>query len=160
MSFNTMASVGLEAFKHRQQIGAALHGAAGLAGAAKGELFGKIFGNLEAKQNQAAGPDTKDGLNSLQALTGFGFFDADHNGQLSKQELTEGLQKLSDSGLGQNGPYAKLNEFGQKLLQNYDQAAALDGNGTGFSYRDLGDLAKQDGQAVRISNGDWQKLLG
>jgi hypothetical protein len=155
MSFESVASIGLQALKHRQEIGAALKGVAGLANLAGNQSFGKIF----EKQIQNQQNNSKPGLNTLQGLSGLSYFDADGNRQISKQEITDGLQKLNAAGLGQSGAYAKLNEFGQKLLQNYDKVSALDGNGASLSYLDLGKLAGQDQQAASISDADWQKVL-
>lgn len=158
MSFESVASIGLQALKHRQEIGSALNGVAGLANLAGNQVFGKIFEKkLQGQQGNCQAPSQ--GLNTLQGLSALGYFDADRNGQISKQEITDGLQKLNAAGLGQNGAYAKLNEFGQKLLQNYDKVSALDGNGTSLSYLDLGKLAGQDNQVMSISDADWQKVL-
>jgi hypothetical protein len=162
MSLESVASIGLQALKHRQQIGTALNGLAGLAhiGGGQAQAFSKILGQKLQMQNNSNidGTTTSQSLNTLSAMAGLAYFDADHNGQVSKQELTDGLQKLNASG-GQGALSTKLNALGQNLLKNYDKLAGLDSNNAGLNYRDLDKLANQDGHMASISNEDWQSLI-
>lgn len=149
MTLESVASVGLEVL-NRKELGSALNG---LMGGAR--LFNNIFEKqknhalLSAPGTTSAGGQTS----TMQALIGLKTFDSDGNGQISRQELETGLQTLPD-----NNATARLKALGQKLLQNYDKAAVLDGNASGVSLGDIARLAGRDGQAISVSAADWQKL--
>lgn len=159
MSLGAAASIGMQVYKHRQQIGAALQGINGLGQLAQNPMFGKILGKLESGLSNTTNSSSQPGgTNTITAMGGLAFFDADHNGQLTQQELTTGLSKLSTSGLDQNTT-GKLSQLGQKMLQNYQKVAALDGTNNSISFSDISRLGTQDGQWQNISDADWQKVL-
>ncbi len=165
MDFSTAASVGVELFKNRQNIGAALNGVSG-AGKLAGAGFSKIAqkfnlpGDLGTQVGQVleqAGASAK-ASGGMQVLNGMQFFDADKNGQISREELTQGLQKLQDSGQAQTGDTAKLYKMGDLMLKNYERLSQQDGLATGISYKDMGQLMAQDGAQANLTPADWQKL--
>jgi hypothetical protein len=164
MNLATAASIGMGVLQHRQEIQTALGGLSGL-GKLSGEGFSKIaqqFG-LSKGASQSIAKAIDDGRNpnntpGVQALLTLNYFDADKNGQVTRDELTQGLQKLNASGLASQGAYAKMANIGEKLLQNYDKVSALDGQAGGISYRDMGQLLQRDKNAATLSDADWQTL--
>lgn len=164
MNLQTAASIGMGLIKHRQEIGTALGGLSGLGKLVGGEGFGKIASQFGLKKEMSAqiGQAIEANLNAanvntLQALGYFNHFDADKNGEVSKAELTQGLQQLEAAGLT-GGQFQKLHSMGQMLLKNYEQVAQLDGNAGSVSLADLGKLANRDGNVALITPADWQSL--
>jgi hypothetical protein len=164
MSLETAASIGIGLIKHRQEIGAALSGISGL-GKLTGEGFSKIAQQFHlptgiTKSIAQAIEENRNpkNINSIQVLASLQYFDADHNGELSKDELSQGLQHLKDAGLSNSGNAAKLYQLGDKMLQQYDKVAQLDGNAASISYKDIGKLLNQDGKIATLSPDDWSKL--
>lgn len=109
-------------------------------------------------------------IDTEQALARFGAFDANGDGQVTREELTKGLEELShtmaNSQTGSTPADAlkiqeaqQLYQLGQGILQNYDIVAGLDGNSAGVASGDLLELAGRDSHARRISLPDWQNLL-
>lgn len=164
MNFGTAASIGLEALKNGQSMGSAFSGALGASKLA-GQGFGKIATQLglTEKLGQQVGqvldkviqPNT---LNGSQVINGLQYFDADKNGQISKAELTQGLQKLQDLGLSQSGDSKKLYQLGDQMLKNYDRIAQQDGTAASISYKDVGRVMAQDGTQTSLSQSDWQRF--
>ncbi len=109
-------------------------------------------------------------IDTEQALARFGTFDANGDGQVTREELTQGLEALSHTMAnsqtgGGSADALKLQEaqqlyqLGQGILQNYDIVAGLDGNTAGVSSGDLLELAGRDRHARQIAITDWQNLL-
>jgi hypothetical protein len=167
MNFGTVASVGLELLQNRQNVSAALSGATGAAKLA-GQGFSKIAqklglsGSLGEQVGQALEQlaNSANNTDGQQVLNGLQYFDADKNGQISRAELSQGLQKLRDLGLSQTAPNRKLYQLGDQILQNYDRLALLDGNAAFVSYKDIGTLMAKDGSRVVLSQSDWRTLNG
>lgn len=158
MNFDTAAKIGLGLLKHQDEIGKLLGGAGKLLGGeGAGKLADRFAGALAKKLDRLEAGAPPDGLNTLQALRGFAYFDADRNGQLTRDELAAGLQKLEAAGLAtpQN---QQMHALGNRLLAQYDQAAALDGDHQTVSYLDIGTLAARDGRSMFLSDADWAKL--
>ncbi len=152
MSLETAASIGLGLLKNREAVGTAL----GL-GKLGGQGFAKIAARVKAELN-ALEDTNPNNINTLQALNNLSHFDADKNGQVTKDELTQGLQKLTGAGIANNGQFKKLYTMGEMMLKNYDKLAQLDGNASGISYQDIGKLANQDQRVATIALADWGKL--
>lgn len=163
MNLETAASIGIGVLKHRQEIGAALGGLQGL-----GKLSGEGFAKIAEQFNLPGGLARKIGnaiteqrdpnnINAVQSMSYLHHFDANGNGQVTKEELNAGLQKLQETGLA-NGPAKKLYAMGDMLLKNYDKVAQLDGDAASVSYKDLGKLIRQDEKVATLSPADWQKL--
>lgn len=164
MNFGTAVSIGLEAIKNGQSLGTALGGALSASKLA-GNEFGKIATRLGLNENlgQQVGQVLDKviqpkSLTGTQVMNGLQYFDADKNGQISKAELSQGLQKLQDLGVSQSGESQKLHQLGEQLLKNYDRVARQDGLTSGISYRDVGQVMAQDGNKAGLSQADWQKL--
>lgn len=162
MNFGTAASLGLELLKS-QNMGASLTGAMGASKLA-GQGFSKIAQKLGLSEQlgqqvgQALGrlADGAKNANGQDVLNSLQYFDADKNGQISRAELNQGMQKLQDLGLSQSGPNSKLYQLGDQMLKNYDRLALQDGNAASVSYKDMGTLMAKDGQQANLSNKDWQ----
>jgi hypothetical protein len=167
MNFGTAASVGLELLQNHQNVGAAFSGAMGASKLA-GQGFSKIAQKLglSGPLGQQVGQALEQLANSAkntggqQVLSGLQYFDANKNGQVSREELSQGLQKLQDLGLSQSGPNRKLYQLGDQMLQHYDRLALLDGNAASVSYKDMGTLMAKDGKQAVLSKVDWQALNG
>lgn len=164
MNFGTAASIGLEALKKGQSVGSALGGALGASPLA-GQGFAKIATQLglTEKLGQQAGQVLNqliqpNALNGTQVVNGLQYFDADKNGQISKAELIQGLQKLQDLGLSGSGDSKKLYQLGDQMLKNYDRIAQQDGAAASISYKDVGKVMAQDGTQASLSQVDWQRL--
>ena len=164
MNFGTAASIGIGLIQHRQEIGAALGGLTGL-GTAGGEGFAKIAekfhlpkGISQQITDALQENNNPSNISGVQVLASMRYFDADRNGQISKDELTQGLKQLQDSGLANKGDAAKLYQMGDMMLKNYDKVAQLDGNEASVSAMDMGKLLNQDGKIATLSPADWQKL--
>ena len=165
MDLGTAASIGIGLIQHRKEIGAIAMG--GINGLSKisGQGFSKIAEQFHlpkglSKQMAQAIDDNRnpDNFNSVQVMASMQFFDADRNGEISKTELTQGMQQLKASGLASGGNAAKLYQLGDKMLQHYDKVAQLDGTGTSVSYADAAKLINQDGKIATLSTADWDKL--
>ncbi len=160
MNFDTAAKIGLGLLKHHDEIGKLLGGAGKLLGGeGAGKLADRFAGALAKKLDKLEADPPPGGVNTLQALRNFAYFDADRNGRLTRDELTAGLQKLESAGLA-SPQNQQLHSLGSQLLAKYDQAAALDGDNQTVSYLDLGTLAAKDGRAMFLSDADWGKLSG
>jgi hypothetical protein len=164
MDLGTAASIGIDVFKHRNDIKAALGGLSDLS-KLSGSGFSKIAGQFglptgigHAIAGAIDNTQSTGNTSGVQAMLAMNYFDADKNGEVSRQELTNGLQHLGDSGLSGQAEYKNLTTFGQRMLQNYDKAATLDGQGGVISYRDLGKLIQRDGNVASLSDADWQSL--
>lgn len=159
MNLDVAAKIGLGLLKHHDEVGKLLGGAGKLLGGeGVGKLADRFAGTLANRLDRIQdrnGP--VDGLNSINALKGFAHFDADKNGKLSKEELTEGLQKLEAAGLTLPQDQ-QLHALGTQLLKNYEKAAALDGQAESVSYLDMGLLIGKDNRATHLSAADWQSL--
>jgi hypothetical protein len=145
-------------------MGMALNGLSGL-GKLTGEGFSKIAAQFHLPTGltkpiaQAIDENRNpNNMNSVQVLASLQYFDANHDGQINKAELTQGLQHLKDAGLSGSGDSAKLYQLGDKLLQQYDKVAQLDGNSASISYKDVGKLINQDGKIASLSEADWNQL--
>ena len=57
-------------------------------------------------------------ISSIQVLAGMQYFDANHDGQVSQDELPQGLNKLKASGQSASGNGAQLYSLGDMLLKN------------------------------------------
>jgi len=162
MSIETAASIGLGLIKHHQEIGAALS-------KLSGPGFNKIMQELHlpqgladkisnlTHQGQSAGISST-GSGTAQVLAGVKYFDANNDGQLSQDELTQGMDKLKTNGLDSTTNGAKLYSMGDMLLKNYAKVAQLDGNANGISASDATQLAGLDGSRTTLSSADWQHL--
>lgn len=164
MDLAKAASIGMGVLQHKNEIKAAISGLTEI-GQVTGKSFSKIaeqFGlSKNIRDSIASALETSNNPNQtsgVQALLAMGYFDTDKNGAISRTELSEGLQKLNASGLANKEGYQQLSSFGNKLLQHYDQAANLDGQGASFSYRDMGKLLQRDQNALALSDSDWQSL--
>ncbi|HEY9687585.1 MAG TPA: hypothetical protein V6C52_11465 [Coleofasciculaceae cyanobacterium] len=164
MDLGSAASIGIGLIKHKDEIGGALGGVAGLgklggkgfaAIAEQFHLSKKLTGQISQALEEQSNPKN---LSSLQALSYLHYFDANGNGEVTKEELQQGMKQLESSGLGNNGMYQKLHGMGEMLLKNYDKAAQLDGNAGSISYQDLGKLVNLDKRVATLSEADWQKL--
>jgi hypothetical protein len=165
MDLGTAASIGIGLLQHRKEIGSiAMGGIKGL-GSISGQGFSKIAEHFHlpkgiSKQIGQAIEDNRnpENFNGVQVMASLQFFDADRNGEISKTELTQGLQQLKNSGLSNNGNATKLYQLGDIMLKNYEKVAQLDGSGTSVSYTDMGKLINQDGKIATLSTSDWNKL--
>lgn len=162
MDFSTVASIGLEALKNGQGMGAALTGALG-ASKLTGQGFGKIAQKLGLSDElgQLAGQALDQVMRSRnmggeKVVESLQYFDADKNGQISRAELTQGMQKLQELGLSQSGSTGKLYQMGEQMLKNYDRLSLQDGNAASISYKDMGQLMAKDGTQANLSAKDWQ----
>jgi hypothetical protein len=161
MSMETALSVGIGILKHRQEIGAALSSL----GKLSGEGFSKIAQELHLPQglsqkisnalNENKNPQN---TSSVQVLAGLRYFDADKNGQITQDELTQGLDKLKSGGQNTTENGAKLYSMGDMLLKNYTKVAQLDGNTGGISTQDAVKLVSQDCKGGTLSSNDWKRL--
>jgi hypothetical protein len=170
MNFGTAASIGLELIQGSNGMGAVLKGALGAAKLTQGKGFAQVAqklglsDGLSEKLGQQVGQAVGELANAMgshsgtQVLNALQYFDADKNGAMTRDELTQGLQKLQDLGLSQSGATAKLYQMGDNLLKNYERLAAQDGNATTLSFKDVGALMGKDGQATTLSKADWQTL--
>lgn len=164
MDFGTAASIGIGLIKHRDDIGSALGGLAGISKIG-GEGFAKIADKFHLPKGisqQISGAiaenNNPDNTSGVQVLASIRYFDADHNGEITKAELTQGLTQLQQSGLSKSAEAAKLYQMGDMMLKNYDKVAQLDSAGASVSYKDIGKLLNQDGKLGTLSPDDWQKL--
>lgn len=147
-------------------MGAVLKGALGAAKLTQGKGFAQVAQKLglSEKLGQQVGEAVGELANAVgshngtQVLNALQHFDADKNGAITRDELTQGLQKLQDLGLGQSGATAKLYQMGDNLLKNYERLAAQDGNATTLSFRDVGSLMGKDGHTNTLSKADWRAL--
>lgn len=93
-------------------------------------------------------------------------WDSNHDGSLSKEEITAGVAhvnaRLGAAGSsGLPGDVVKdlnaMKQFGDNLLKNFDGVAALD-NRAGVSVADLKLLAFNDNKPNAISSNDWLSI--
>ncbi len=137
-------------------------GASKLAGQGFSQIAKKLglSGSLGQQVGQALEQLAEGAKNTggQQVLSGLQYFDADKNGQISREELSQGLQKLQDLGLSQSGPNRKLYQMGDQMLQNYNRLALQDGNAAAISYKDMGTLMAKDGKQAALSQADWHGL--
>jgi hypothetical protein len=164
MNFGTAASIGIGLIKHRQEIGTAL-GQLGNLGKISGEGFAQIAQKFHLPKgigqqisNAIQENNNPNYTNGVELLASMRYFDADQDGNISKTELTQGLQQLQDAGLTSQSKAAKLYQLGDQMLKNYDKIAQLDGTGSTISAKDMGHLLNQDGNLATLSPNDWQKL--
>lgn len=164
MDLGTAASIGIGLIKHRDELGSALGGIAGI-GKLGGEGFAKIAEKFHLPKglarhisNAIDENNNPKNTSGVQVLASMRYFDADKNGEISKEELTQGLTQLRESGLAKSAEAAKLYQMGDMMLKSYDKVAQLDGAGASVSYQDLGKLLNQDGKLATLSPEDWQKL--
>ncbi|MCE3236009.1 MAG: hypothetical protein K0Q50_2189 [Vampirovibrio sp.] len=164
MDFGTAASIGIGLIKHRDGLGSALGGLAGISKMG-GEGFAKIAekfhlpkGLTQQITNAIDENSNPKNTSGVQVLASMRYFDADKNGEITKEELNQGLTQLRESGLTKSADAAKLYQMGDMMLKNYDKVSQLDGEGTSVSYKDMGKLLNQDGKLATLSPDDWQKL--
>ncbi len=106
------------------------------------DRIGNPHGNANAKTDPLS-----QGQSLRAALFAQQQWDSNQDGNLSKEELTEAVDKA-------NG---YLKAFGSKLLENYDAVAKLD-NHEGVSIADLKLLAFNDNRPHQISDADWATI--
>lgn len=162
MNFGAAASIGLEILQNRQAVGSAVNGLTRMTGNGFSQVAQKFglspqLGQQVQSVLQEIGNHSNQ--NGLHVLNGMQFFDADKNGQISRDELNQGLQKLQQMGLSQTGGVTgKLAQMGAQMLKSYDRLAQLDGNAASVSYQDMGKLMAQDGHQATLSGADWEKM--
>lgn len=166
MNFATAASLGLNLIQNSHGLGQALRGALGAAQLSQGQGFAQVAQKLGLSETMGrqVGQAVSELANAAgshsgnQVLNALQYYDTDKNGVISRDELTQGLQKLQDLGLSQSGATGQLYQMGDNLLKNYERLAAQDGNGTTLSFRDVGVLMGKDGHQTTLSKADWQAL--
>lgn len=134
----------------------------GLGRLAEGQVGGPLFRQKPGQLN---------GLSTQQAYHYFERFDANGDGQLSKQEINKGLvslekdiaakankKNLSERDMDVLQGLYQAKQFASSIIRNYDTLANLDGSSFSVSKTDLMHLAGQDGQIRSISQQDWQAL--
>lgn len=147
-------------------MGAVMKGALSAARLTQGKGFSQIAQKLglSEKLGQQVGQAVSELANAMgnhsgsQVLNALQYFDADKNGAITRDELTQGLQKLQGLGVSQSGTTGKLYQMGDNLLKNYDRLAAQDGNASTLSFQDVGTLMAKDGHQATLSRADWQAL--
>lgn len=161
MSIETAASIGIGLIKHRQEIGAALGNLGKLSGAGFTKIAQEFHLPTGLTQKISTALDENNNppnISSVQVLAGMQYFDANHDGQVSQDELTQGMSKLKASGQSASGNGAQLYSMGDMLLKNYTKVAQLDGNASGISTADTLRLVTQDGRGGTLSSADWSHL--
>lgn len=169
MNLATAASLGMNLLQNGQGLGGALKGALGMTQLAKGQGFAQVAQKLglSPQWGQQVGQAVSDLAQTVgnpggtQVLNALQYFDTDKNGALSREELTQGLQKLQDLGLhqsGQSGAAGQWYQLGDRLLKQYERVAAQDGNSATLSFKDVGALMGKDGHQATLSKVDWQSL--
>lgn len=150
MSFGTVAAIGMEMIKHRQEIGTTLSNVSSL-----GKLAGKNFSQIAERfqLSKALGQKIDNALQDIKnpqasqgmpLLASMRYFDTDQNGSLTKTELSQGLKAMRDAGINdQPGKTAQLYKRGEMLLKQYDQTAQQDGSASEISYQDVGKLLSE-----------------
>jgi hypothetical protein len=161
MSMETALSVGIGLIKHRQEIGAAISSL----GKLSGESFGKIAQELHLPQGLSQKIDQAlskgripQNTSRTEVLAGLKTFDANLDGKITREELTQELNRLKSSGQIDTDYGARLYSMGDLLLKNYDKVAQLDGKASSVSTEDVLKLVAQDGKADTLSSADWQGL--
>ena len=158
MSLEAAAKIGLEIFKHRQEIGTVLKGAGDFLKSAQATKVADRFATRLADRiaDKTSGVDAAAlmaGGGSVSNATAFlqlQAFDANKDGSVSREELTQGLETATDAG---------VKALGQTMLKNYDKAALLDGK-DGVSIYDLAKVAGTDGRMAHLSAADWSAFKG
>ncbi len=166
MNFGTAASIGMELIQGGNGMGAVLKGALSAAKLTQGKGFAQVAQKLglSEKLGQQVGQAVSELANAVgsqsgpQVLNSLQYFDADKNGAITRDELTQGLQKLQDLGLGQSSATGKLYQMGDNMLKNYERLAGQDGNASTLSFKDMGTLMGKDGHSTTLSKADWQGL--
>ena len=166
MNFGTAASIGMELIQGGNGMGAVLKGALSAAKLTQGKGFAQVAQKLglSEKLGQQVGQAVSELANAVgsqsgpQVLNALQYFDADKNGAITRDELTQGLQKLQDLGLGQSGATGKLYQMGDNMLKNYERLAGQDGNASTLSFKDMGTLMGKNGHSTTLSKADWQGL--
>jgi len=157
MSIETAASIGLGLIKHRQEIGAAVSNLTKLSGAGFTKIAQEFHLPTGLTQKISTALDENknpQNFNLIQVLSGMQTFDANHDGQVSKDELTQGMSKLKASGQSSSQLYS----MGDMLLKNYEKVAQMDGSANGISVKDTLKLVTQDGKGGTLSSSDWERL--
>ncbi len=113
-------------------------------------------------------------INTEKALSAFQSFDTDANGEISQDELSQGIADLdtqlanlhdrdhsgaSTESRTQRADMNKMRNMAQSALNNYQIIAGLDGNTKGLTSEDLMALAGQDTHTDSISLRDWRSVL-
>lgn len=166
MNFGTAASIGMELIQGSNGMGAVMKGALSAARLTQGKGFAQVAQalGLSEKLGQQVGQAVNELANAVgshsgpQVLNALQYFDTDKNGAITRDELTQGLQKLQDLGVSQSGATGKFYQMGDHLLKNYERLAAQDGNASTLSFKDVGTLMGKDGHPTTLSKADWQSL--
>ncbi len=161
MSMETALSIGMGLIQHRQAVGAALNGLSQLSGGDFGKIAQKFHLPKGVSQPIQKGLKEMQNLpqsNTLQVLAGLNSFDADRDGNLTQNELTQGLSEMKSNGQASTKKGAARYQLGETMLKNYTQIASLDGHASNISLKDTLKLANQDGKITNVSTRDWQSL--
>jgi hypothetical protein len=163
MNLGTAASIGVELLQHRREIGTALNGLStvgkGVGKLLAGEGFSKIAQKFHlSDQDLTDTLGVKSPPSAVQGLSDMNYYDADKNGEVTREELTQGLQALEQSQLNQTNAGARIKALGEQMLKNYDNLAQQDGNAGSVSYRDYARLTGMDNRIGTLSADDWRFL--
>lgn len=187
---NISAEAGQLGLKLLDKYSPAIAKVAGTASGAGAEAFAKIATQAISKGlNKLAEKAGKDapgygaggvvgsllngnGMSLNQGLSIFQKFDANHDGQLTDQEIQKGLAgvdeeikklatqgRLNSNDMNQMVALHQTKRFGSEMLKNYTAVSRLDGDQNGVSARDITALADLDQNVRNISLNDWQTLV-
>jgi hypothetical protein len=161
MSIGTAVSLGVGLIQHRQEIGAAISGLSKLSGAGFEKIAQEFHlpkGLTQQISNALNDANNPQNTSSVQVLAGMHYFDANQDGKVTQDELTQGLNHLKSTGQDATAKGASLSKLGELMLKNYAKVAQLDGVASGISTDDTLKLVSGDGKSATLSANDWQKL--
>lgn len=157
MAIETAVSVGVGLLRNPQAIGSALNSLSKISGAGFTKIAQELHLPTGLTQKISTALDENhnpQNLSSVQVLANMKYFDANNDGQVTQDELTQGMNTLKSG--GKTG--TQLYSMGNLMLQNYTKVAQLDGNASGISTTDSLKLVSKDGMGGTLSSADWQKL--
>lgn len=161
MTIGTALSLGVGLVKHRQEIGAAISGLSKLSGAGFEKIAQEFHlpkGLTQSITNALNDSNNPQNTSSVQVLAGMHYFDANQDGKVTQDELSQGLNQLKTTGQDTSKKGAALYKMGDLMLKNYAKVAQLDGVNTSISANDTVKLVSSDGKGASLSPADWQKL--